>query len=131
MLRLPLAFCLALGLAPGAKGHIDAVTRQDYSGYERNDGKGSCCDWHDCRPALPPFLTPDGEKIADRARNTYPFDPAKIVRRPSDDGNWHVCGTAKKLFCIIAPAEARLWDMQKAPAGAEASKLMREATPHS
>lgn len=109
MLRLPLAFCLALGLAPGAKGHIDAVTRQDYSGYERNDGKGSCCDWHDCRP----------------------FDAAKIVRRPSDDGNWHVCGTAKKLFSIIAPAEARLWDMQKAPAGAEASKLMREATPHS
>jgi hypothetical protein len=43
--------------------------------------------------------------IMDRAGNKYRFDPSKVVNRPSDDGNWHICGDAKRLKCIIAPVE--------------------------
>jgi hypothetical protein len=98
---------IACILPVAAQAHIDKVTGQDYRGYERNDGKGSCCDWHDCRPASEPFVEKDGEKIMDRANNKFAFDPDKVVKRPSDDGNWHVCGSGTKLKCIIAPAEAR------------------------
>jgi hypothetical protein len=90
-----------------ADAHVDRITGQNYDGYERNDGKGSCCGWYDCRPALAPFTEGDGEKIMDRNRNKYPFDPAIVVQRPSDDGNWHVCGgSGTPLKCIIAPAQA-------------------------
>lgn len=41
----------------------------------------------------------------DRAGNTYRFDTAKVVNRPPDDGNWHVCGNARRLKCIIAPTQ--------------------------
>jgi hypothetical protein len=90
-----------------AYAHIDGMTGQDYSGFERNDGKGSCCDWQDCRPASEPFMQQGGEKMIDRAGNVFSFDPGKVVKRPSDDGNWHVCGNATTLKCIIAPAETR------------------------
>ncbi len=89
-----------------AHAHIDSVTGQDYSGFDRNDGGGSCCNWQDCRPASAPFMEPDGEKIMDRGQNKFAFDPSKVVRRPSDDGNWHVCGNGTRLICIIAPPEA-------------------------
>ncbi|MDB5523737.1 MAG: hypothetical protein JWM58_1500 [Rhizobium sp.] len=89
-----------------ASAHTDRVTGQDYRGFERNDGRGSCCDWHDCRPALEPFMEQDGEKIIDRGHNKFSFDPGKVVKRPSDDGNWHVCGNASTLTCIIAPTQA-------------------------
>jgi hypothetical protein len=89
-----------------ASAHTDAATGQDYGGFQRNDGKGSCCDWHDCRPAHQPFMEPDGEKITDRANNKFVFDPGKVVRRPSDDGNWHICASATTLRCIIAPAQS-------------------------
>ncbi|MBL0373116.1 hypothetical protein JJB09_13860 [Rhizobium sp. KVB221] len=89
-----------------AHAHIDASTGQDYQGFDRNDGRGSCCNWLDCRPALAPFMEPDGEKIADRARNKYAFDRSKVVKRPSDDGNWHICTNGGRLRCIIAPPEA-------------------------
>lgn len=99
--------CLALAMPALALAHTDTLTGQDYQGFERNDGRGSCCDWHDCRPALTPFMEKDGEKITDLAGNKYPLDRGKIVRRPSDDGNWHVCGDARRLNCIIAPEQAR------------------------
>jgi hypothetical protein len=99
-------FCIVLAIPVAAQAHIDRLTGQDYSGFERNDGKGSCCDWFDCRPALSPFMEPDGEKIMDRHQNKYSFDPRIVVKRPSDDGNWHVCGNGTALTCIIAPAQA-------------------------
>lgn len=98
--------CIVLAFPVAAQAHIDKVTGQDYNGFERNDDGGSCCDWHDCRPASAPFMEPDGEKIMDRGRNKFLFDPGKVVKRPSDDGNWHVCGSGTKLKCIIAPPEA-------------------------
>lgn len=101
------AFWLTFAVPATVFAHIDRLTGQDYNGFERNDGKGSCCDWHDCRPALTPFMDKDGEKITDLAGNKYLLDPGKIVRRPSDDGNWHVCGDAHRLNCIIAPQEAK------------------------
>jgi hypothetical protein len=97
---------ILLALPAVASAHVDAATGQDYGGFERNDGKGSCCDWHDCRPAHEPFMEPDGEKITDRANNKFVFDPGKVVKRPSDDGNWHVCASATTLRCIIAPAQS-------------------------
>jgi len=100
------ALCIVLALPVAAQAHVYKVTGQDYNGFERNDGGGSCCDWHDCRPALAPFMEPDGEKIMDLGQNKFVFDPGKVVRRPSDDGNWHVCGSGTKLKCIIAPPEA-------------------------
>lgn len=103
---LPLFAFFALPFA--AFAHIDRATGQDYQGYERRDGKGSCCDWHDCRPATTPFPSKDGERIRDRAGNEFAFDPGKVVGRPSDDGNWHVCGDGRRLKCIIAPAQAGL-----------------------
>jgi hypothetical protein len=107
MHALPLAFWIAFMAPAVAFAHIDKLTGQDYNGFERNDGKGSCCDWHDCRPALMPFMEKDGEKITDLAGNKYLLDKGKIVHRPSDDGNWHVCGDAHRLNCIIAPQEAK------------------------
>lgn len=98
---------LLLACPSVAAAHVDKLTGQDYSGFERNDGKGSCCDWHDCRPAFQPFMEQDGEKILDHGDNKFLFDPSKVVRRPSDDGNWHICGSATVLKCIIAPAETR------------------------
>lgn len=98
---LVLACCLA---DPGA-AHVDPVTGMDYRLFQRRDGGGDCCDWYDCRPASAPFMEPDGEKIMDRAGNIYRFEPGKVVTRPSDDGNWHICGNATRLKCIIAPAE--------------------------
>jgi hypothetical protein len=97
-------------LAPGALAgvvfaHVDPVTGQDYRLFQRRDGGGDCCEWFDCRPATPPFSEAGGEMIMDRAGNKYRFDPGKVVTRPSDDGNWHICGDAKRLKCIIAPAE--------------------------
>jgi hypothetical protein len=89
-----------------AEAHIDAATEQDYRAFERNDGKGSCCDWLDCRPALEPFMENDGEKIMDRARNKFAFDQDKVVKLPSDDGNWHLCANSRGLICIIAPSQA-------------------------
>jgi hypothetical protein len=100
------SFCLVLAIPFAAHAHVDRVTGQNYNGFDRNDGKGSCCDWYDCRPALAPFMEQDGEKIMDRNQNKYSFDPAIVVRRPSDDGNWHVCGGGTALKCIIAPAQA-------------------------
>jgi hypothetical protein len=101
-----LSALLALGgLAGGVLAHVDSVTGQDYKLFQRRDGRGDCCEWYDCRPASPPFTEPDGEKIMDRAGNKYRFDPSKVVTRPSDDGNWHVCGDARTLKCIIAPAQ--------------------------
>jgi hypothetical protein len=100
-------FCIAVATPVIAYAHVDEATGQNYFGFERNDGKGSCCDWYDCRPALAPFMEPDGEKIMDRNRNKYSFDRRIVVRRPSDDGNWHVCGSGTALKCIIAPAQAR------------------------
>ena len=97
-----------LALPTAAHAHVDAVTGQDYRMYFRNDGRGSCCDWHDCRPAFQPFMEPDGEKIVDFGNNKYGFDRSKLVSRPSEDGNWHVCGDGRKLNCIIAPAQSRL-----------------------
>lgn len=101
--------CLLLStlLPLPAQAHIDAVTSQNYRGYERTDGKGPCCDWLDCRPAFAPAREASGEVIMDRAMNKYPFDRRKVVARPSDDGNWHVCGSGQMIWCIIAPAEAR------------------------
>jgi len=93
------------GLAGGVLAHVDAVTGQDYKLFQRRDGGGDCCEWYDCRPATPPFSEADGEMIMDRAGNKYRFDPSKVVTRPSDDGNWHICGDARRLKCIIAPAE--------------------------
>ncbi|UVC09514.1 hypothetical protein IHQ71_02495 [Rhizobium sp. TH2] len=94
-------------LSSMAQAHVDKTTGQDYRDFTRNDGLGSCCNWHDCRPAHAPVTEPDGEKIIDFANNKYRFDPSKLVKRPSDDGNWHVCGDALKLKCIIAPVESR------------------------
>lgn len=102
-LAIPL---LAFGaLAAAALAHVDPVTGQDYRLFQRRDGGGDCCDWFDCRPATPPFSDAGGEMIMDRAGNKYRFDPGKVVTRPSDDGKWHVCGDARRLKCIIAPAE--------------------------
>ena len=92
-------------LGGGVLAHVDPVTGQDYKLFQRRDGGGDCCEWYDCRPATPPFSEAEGEMIMDRAGNKYRFDPAKVVARPSDDGNWHVCGDARRLKCIIAPAE--------------------------
>jgi hypothetical protein len=100
------ALLIVLAVPGAARAHTDKATGQDYTGFERNDGKGSCCDWHDCRPASEPFMEQDGEKIIDRGNNKFVFDPSKVVSRPSDDGNWHICGSATKLKCIIAPAQA-------------------------
>lgn len=91
--------------ADAVLAHIDPVTGQDYRLFQRRDGGGDCCEWYDCRPASAPFLESDGEKIMDRAGNKYRFDAGKIVTRPSDDGHWHICGDARRLKCIIAPAE--------------------------
>lgn len=91
-----------------ANAHTDRITGQDYRGFERNDGRGSCCNWHDCRPALAPIMERDGEKIIDLGGNKFFFDRRKLLKRPSDDGNWHVCGNGQTLYCIIAPAEVRL-----------------------
>jgi hypothetical protein len=97
---------LTLSTAAGVVfAHIDPATGQDYRLFQRRDGGGDCCEWFDCRPATPPFSEAGGEMIMDRAGNKYRFDPGKVVTRPSDDGNWHVCGDAKRLKCIIAPAE--------------------------
>lgn len=103
-----LPFAIFLPLA--AYAHTDVVTGQDYSGFERNDGRGSCCNWLDCRPAFAPFMEKDGEKIVDRGQNKFRFDPDIVVKRPSEDGNWHVCGTGNRLHCIIAPPQAMLGD---------------------
>ena len=110
-----LRILLLLLVAPaGAFAHIDPRTGQDYTGFQRNDGKGSCCDWHDCRPAGLPFTTRNGQMIADRAGNIYPFEPDKVVGQPSSDGNWHICGDAHRLKCIIAPAEGRMeWNSDR------------------
>lgn len=97
---------ILLVLPAAAHAHVDPVTGQDYRDFTRNDGLGSCCDWHDCRPAHAPVTEPDGEMIVDFGNNKYRFDPSKVVKRPSDDGNWHVCGDARKLKCIIAPVES-------------------------
>jgi hypothetical protein len=97
---------VALTVPLAAYAHVDKVTGQDYRDFQRNDGMGSCCDWQDCRPAFEPFMDKDGEKIRDRANNTFAFDPGKVVKRPSDDGNWHVCANATRLYCIIAPPQA-------------------------
>ena len=102
------AFWIAATIPFAADAHTDSVTGQDYRGFERNDGRGSCCDWHDCRPAFAPFKEQDGEKIIDRGGNKFSFDRGKLLNRPSDDGNWHICGNGHMLYCIIAPAEARL-----------------------
>lgn len=104
--RLLASFWIALAIPVAAYAHTDPETGQDYRGFERNDGRGSCCDWHDCRPAFAPIMEPDGAKIEDRVRNKFDFDPQKVVKRPSSDGNWHVCGTSMILYCIIAPAES-------------------------
>jgi hypothetical protein len=100
-------FWIVVAIPLTAHAHVDKTTGQNYSGFERNDGRGSCCDWYDCRPALSPFMESDGEKIMDRNQNKYAFDPRIVVKRPSDDGNWHVCGNGTALTCIIAPAQAR------------------------
>jgi len=100
-------FSIVFAIPFVAYAHVDKLTGQNYSGFDRNDGKGSCCDWYDCRPALAPFMEPDGEKIMDRNQNKFSFDPAIVVKRPSDDGNWHVCGGGTALKCIIAPTESR------------------------
>lgn len=92
-------------LAGGGLAHVDPVTGQDYKLFQRRDGGGDCCEWYDCRPATAPFSEAEGEMIMDRAGNKYRFDPSKVVTRPSDDGNWHICGDAKRLKCIIAPVE--------------------------
>lgn len=105
--RLSRSLWIGLAIPVAAYAHVDKVTGQNYEGFERNDGRGSCCDWHDCRPALAPFMEEDGEKIVDRNNNKFAFDPGKVVKRPSDDGNWHVCGNATRLNCIIAPVETR------------------------
>jgi hypothetical protein len=104
--RLFLFIVLSVAVPDAALAHVDLTTGQNYNGFQRNDGKGSCCDWHECRPAFAPFMAPDGEKIRDHGDNTYVFDSSKIVDRPSDDGNWHICGNATTLNCIIAPAQA-------------------------
>jgi hypothetical protein len=104
--RLASSACIALALPVIACAHADKTTGQDYRGFERNDGQGSCCDWQDCRPAYAPVMEEDGEKISDRANNKFAFDPNKVVKRPSDDGNWHICGDGTRIKCIIAPAEA-------------------------
>jgi hypothetical protein len=106
--RRLISACLLLCLAIPSHAHVDPVTGQDYRDFLRNDGKGSCCDWYDCRPAYAPFTEPDGEKIIDFANNKYLYDLSKVVKRPSGDGHWHVCGDAKKLKCIIAPAQSLL-----------------------
>ncbi|CAN7531071.1 hypothetical protein [Rhizobium sp. LjRoot254] len=90
-----------------AQAHVDKTTGQDYRDFTRNDGLGSCCSWHDCRPAHAPVTEPDGDMIVDFANNKYRFDPSKLVKRPSDDGNWHVCGDSQRLKCIIAPVQSR------------------------
>jgi hypothetical protein len=101
------SLCILLFIPLAAQAHVDPVTGQDYRVFERNDGQGSCCDWHDCRPAHAPVTGPEGEIIVDFGNNRYRFDPSKLVKRPSEDGQWHVCGDALKLKCIIAPAESR------------------------
>ena len=105
--RLACLLCLALMPPLPAEAHVDSNTAQNYRGYDRNDGRGSCCNWLDCRPAFAPVMEPDGETIMDRALNKFRFDPAKIVPRPSDDGNWHVCGSGSMIWCIIAPAQVK------------------------
>ncbi|MBX9459469.1 MAG: hypothetical protein KL863_27465 [Rhizobium sp.] len=103
---LPIVSLLGLGaLAGTVPAHVDPLTGQDYRLFQRRDGGGDCCDWHDCRPATRPFIEAGVEMIMDRAGNKYRFDPGKVAIRPSDDGNWHLCGDAKTLKCIIAPAE--------------------------
>jgi hypothetical protein len=105
--RLRLLFILLAlaAVADAVSAHIDPVTGQDYRQFQRRDGGGDCCEWYDCRPATAPFSEAEGEMIMDRAGNKYRFDPGKVVARPSDDGNWHICGNAKRLTCIIAPAQ--------------------------
>jgi hypothetical protein len=115
-----ISLVLLIALPAIAQSHTDRITGQDYQGFDRNDGKGSCCDWHDCRPASAPFMEPDGEKIIDRGNNKFAFDPGKIVRRPSDDGNWHICANAVRLNCIIAPAQS---ERQSSPPDIRFSRL--------
>lgn len=105
VLRLAFPLIVFGAFAGGVLAHVDPVTGQDYQLFQRRDGGGDCCEWYDCRPATAPFSEADGEMIMDRAGNKYRFDPSKVVTRPSDDGNWHICGDAKRLKCIIAPAE--------------------------
>lgn len=105
VVRLALPLTVFGALAGAGLAHVDAVTGQDYRLFQRRDGGGNCCEWYDCRPATPPFSEAEGEMIMDRAGNKYRFDPSKVVTLPSGDGNWHVCGDAKRLKCIIAPAQ--------------------------
>jgi hypothetical protein len=104
--RFPASLLILLAFSFPAHAHIDPVTGQDYRDFMRNDGMGSCCSWHDCRPAHAPATESDGEMITDFGNNKYAFDPSKVVKRPSDDGNWHVCGDTRKLKCIIAPVQS-------------------------
>jgi hypothetical protein len=89
-------------------GH-DQWHMEFYSKLNRNDGKGSCCNLHDCRPTQSRTVGDHYEVKVDGEWTLVPNDKINNVVAP--DGGAHVCAPRQEgpnkgvLFCVILPPE--------------------------
>jgi hypothetical protein len=102
--------------------HLHAAAQEGYFGVghdrwhedfylklNRNDGKGTCCNLMDCRPAQSRMVGDHYEVKVDGEWTPVPNDKINSVVAP--DGGAHVCAPRQVgpnkgvLFCVVLPPE--------------------------
>src|SRR5262245_32945150 len=88
------------------RGH-ERWNMEFYSKLNRDDGKGSCCNFYDCRPTQSRRVGDHYEVKVDGEWTRVPND--KINNLVAPDGGAHVCAPRQEgankgvLFCVILP----------------------------
>lgn len=115
-----LFLCIAIWLAAvnpvdAQEGHFgeghESWHQQFYSGLQRPDGKGSCCNLFDCRSTSVRSVDDHYEVMKDGRWVPVPMD--KIIKKSAPDGGAHICAPqsdsksfpADEIFCVILPFE--------------------------
>lgn len=86
-------FFLAMGAfsCQQAFAHVDPVTKEDYSQWKRNDGKGSCCSDYDCKPTQARWNAEKGQWEARFGEFWVLIPHDKVLKHAAKDGNPHLC----------------------------------------
>lgn len=101
-LALALLLAIAAAVAP-ARAH------EPYSGWQRPDGKGSCCNNQDCRPVAHRDTAGGVEVRIDELGGAWHKVPlGAVLPFGSPDDRAHACysltGRAPHFFCVALPS---------------------------
>lgn len=78
-----------------------ALAHDIYTDWQRNDGKGSCCNLIDCAPAEVKRVKKGWE--VKLHGHWVPVPEEVVLKKNSPDGQAHVCASGLTILCFVEP----------------------------